>query len=140
MNNDNLPKEDIRVGTIPGYSAEDMVSRAMANAAEEMGEDLLEIEQQLGGEPQPEPPTKPHFVEDLEERRRWVIGVYRTLKKHNIGPNHICPCGSNKKFKKCCRPLLENQHVPIRIVLERLKLRHQNEMIVNQATAALKGL
>jgi preprotein translocase subunit SecA len=26
-----------------------------------------------------------------------------TVKKVKVGPNDPCPCGSGKKYKKCCR-------------------------------------
>ena len=26
-----------------------------------------------------------------------------TVKKIKVGPNDPCPCGSGKKYKKCCR-------------------------------------
>ena len=25
------------------------------------------------------------------------------IKKTNVGRNELCPCGSGKKFKKCCQ-------------------------------------
>ena len=31
-----------------------------------------------------------------------MVSVLRTVPK-KVGPNAKCPCGSGKKFKKCCR-------------------------------------
>ena len=33
----------------------------------------------------------------------WREGKYLTVHKKKIGVNDPCPCGSGKKFKKCCR-------------------------------------
>ena len=42
------------------------------------------------------------MMEYLDPPEASPIGPYvRTHKK--IGPNEKCPCGSGKKFKKCCR-------------------------------------
>ncbi|MEN8134456.1 MAG: UPF0149 family protein [Thermodesulfobacteriota bacterium] len=53
----------------------------------------------------------------LEEERRAKISSYRpalpqTRTTPKIGRNEPCPCGSGKKFKKCC--LLDKKIVPIR--------------------------
>ena len=43
---------------------------------------------------------------DGSEKNRTV----RKSKSDKIGPNDPCPCGSGKKYKKCCgRPELRNQ-------------------------------
>src|ERR1022692_2233457 len=34
-------------------------------------------------------------------RQRRVLAVRRQRK---IGPNELCPCGSGRKYKRCCRP------------------------------------
>ena len=45
-----------------------------------------------------------HYFEDGEEKVEqlhiWKGGRVRRTKK--IGRNDPCPCGSGKKFKKCC--------------------------------------
>ena len=33
----------------------------------------------------------------------WRERKYQTIHKKKIGVNELCPCGSGKKFKKCCR-------------------------------------
>ena len=33
----------------------------------------------------------------------WREGKYSCRTVRKIGPNELCPCGSGKKFKKCCR-------------------------------------
>ncbi len=35
------------------------------------------------------------------ERKRWLAGVEKEAGT-DVGPNDPCPCGSGKKFKKCC--------------------------------------
>ena len=30
--------------------------------------------------------------------------IESTTRKRKLGPNDLCPCGSGKKYKKCCRP------------------------------------
>ena len=32
-----------------------------------------------------------------------TVSVSRTVKKKKVGPNDPCPCGSGKKYKKCCK-------------------------------------
>ena len=36
-------------------------------------------------------------------RIAWRENKYRTIHKTKIGVNEPCPCGSGKKYKKCCR-------------------------------------
>ena len=43
--------------------------------------------------------------QEIQERRLRQVAtnnkpITKTTKK--IGPNELCPCGSGKKFKKCC--------------------------------------
>ncbi len=38
-------------------------------------------------------------VEDLHENRLATLGLQRAKK---VGPNALCPCGSGKKYKRCC--------------------------------------
>ncbi len=33
----------------------------------------------------------------------WREGKYMTRHSQKVGANAPCPCGSGKKFKKCCR-------------------------------------
>lgn len=33
-----------------------------------------------------------------------------TLKKLSVSKNSLCPCGSNKKFKRCCLPKIKLEH------------------------------
>lgn len=33
----------------------------------------------------------------------WRERKYQTIHKKKIGANELCPCGSGKKFKKCCK-------------------------------------
>ena len=38
-----------------------------------------------------------------------------------INPNDLCPCFSDKKYKKCCRPYHENQSKPVPEALARAR-------------------
>ena len=43
--------------------------------------------------------------QEIQERRlRHVATNHKPITKttKKIGPNELCPCGSGKKFKKCC--------------------------------------
>jgi len=47
------------------------------------------------------------FFKEKDERLYYVHGVAKKPVAHKrilpkIGRNDICPCGSNKKYKKCC--------------------------------------
>src|SRR5207249_4706832 len=63
---------------------------------------------------QPRPRTAAVFFEPMSKRRkgfpsetqvkrgaRFVHGTKELLEK--VGRNDLCPCGSGKRFKKCCR-------------------------------------
>lgn len=34
--------------------------------------------------------------------KKWLLLEEKKLDLHKIGRNEFCPCGSGKKFKKCC--------------------------------------
>lgn len=36
------------------------------------------------------------------------INSHQNFKKEKIGRNDLCPCGSGKKYKKCCLKYFEN--------------------------------
>lgn len=38
-----------------------------------------------------------------KQRRNFLQTYIRTNAKKTVGRNEICPCGSGKKYKKCCR-------------------------------------
>jgi uncharacterized protein YchJ len=43
------------------------------------------------------------FATDCQTKRKEVMEKARFIEQHkNIGRNDPCPCGSGKKFKKCC--------------------------------------
>jgi SWIM/SEC-C metal-binding protein len=44
-------------------------------------------------------PDKPEDISDLEKLLNPIKPVQSTKK---VGRNDPCPCGSGKKFKKCC--------------------------------------
>jgi len=51
------------------------------------------IRQELTGKPAEWPgDARPHGIE----------GVREVVKERRLGRNSLCPCGSGKKFKKCC--------------------------------------
>jgi SWIM/SEC-C metal-binding protein len=43
-------------------------------------------------------PDKPEDVSDLEK----LLNPPRPASSQKVGRNEPCPCGSNKKYKKCC--------------------------------------
>ena len=40
---------------------------------------------------------------DLVNKFRYKLSRKLHVKKIKVGPNDPCPCGSGKKYKKCCR-------------------------------------
>lgn len=44
----------------------------------------------------------PHADYDLEDRERALTGSTQPVRSKKVGRNQPCPCGSGKKFKKCC--------------------------------------
>jgi hypothetical protein len=50
--------------------------------------------------PQPTPPP-PHFAEFWEQSE--LVAAPMESRGRRVGRNDPCPCGSGKKFKKCCR-------------------------------------
>jgi len=43
-------------------------------------------------------PDKPEDISDLEK----LLNPPQVVKSEKIGRNDPCPCGSGKKYKKCC--------------------------------------
>ena len=43
-------------------------------------------------------PDKPEDISDLEK----MLNPPKPTKSNKVGRNEPCPCGSGKKFKKCC--------------------------------------
>lgn len=43
-------------------------------------------------------PDKPEDISDLEK----LLNPPQLVKSEKIGRNEPCPCGSGKKYKKCC--------------------------------------
>lgn len=49
--------------------------------------------------------AKPVLEKGGEDRRPGRVNNQKTIKKSNkVGRNDPCPCGSGKKYKKCCYP------------------------------------
>ena len=46
-------------------------------------------------------PDKSENISDLEK----LLGLQHPIKSEKIGRNDSCPCGSGKKYKKCCGSL-----------------------------------
>jgi len=46
-------------------------------------------------------PDKPENISDLRKALKTIRPQVQHLP-HKVSPNDYCPCGSNKKFKKCC--------------------------------------
>ena len=42
----------------------------------------------------------------LELIKKKVLSIHKTIWS-SVGRNDLCPCGSGKKYKKCCQPLVE---------------------------------
>ena len=40
--------------------------------------------------------------EEIKEAKRSSSARSKARKKHHIGANSLCPCGSGKKYKRCC--------------------------------------
>jgi preprotein translocase subunit SecA len=51
------------------------------------------------GIPKPVPPQQV-VLEETEVSQQPVAAAPRTADK--VGRNDVCPCGSGKKYKKCC--------------------------------------
>ncbi|OZV12284.1 hypothetical protein CIW83_09295 [Tissierella sp. P1] len=43
-----------------------------------------------------------------EHRGSWPVQCTLKYDKRKIGRNESCPCGSGKKYKKCCGPVFRN--------------------------------
>ena len=65
--------------------------------------DLLEAHERLGGElsPQARERLDAWFVE-WEARQRRSEELSAPQRRRKVGRNEPCPCGSGKKYKKCC--------------------------------------
>lgn len=54
------------------------------------------------------PPNGPSLMDKIYFEKHGIAYEYPKLnqttitKKKKIGRNELCPCGSGKKFKKCC--------------------------------------
>jgi tetratricopeptide (TPR) repeat protein len=50
--------------------------------------------------------NRDHFAEVLGKTSEWVSGPPSPgiIKREKVGRNAPCPCGSGKKYKKCCLP------------------------------------
>jgi uncharacterized protein YecA (UPF0149 family) len=56
--------------------------------------------------------TKEQVLSMQDVERRWMKEMHLPLTKRQqrtgrVGRNEPCPCGSGKKFKKCCLVKLE---------------------------------
>jgi preprotein translocase subunit SecA len=50
----------------------------------------------------------PVKTNDQEDKRPGKTGGQKTITKNKkVGRNDPCPCGSGKKYKKCCYPKYE---------------------------------
>lgn len=48
--------------------------------------------------------SKPEIARFVQARRNRLHAVQHTVRRVNkVGPNEPCPCGSGKKYKRCCR-------------------------------------
>ncbi|TXL11277.1 hypothetical protein BMR04_16080 [Methylococcaceae bacterium HT3] len=42
------------------------------------------------------------FGEGMDERRKMQLNKSQSVRSNKTGRNVPCPCGSGKKYKKCC--------------------------------------
>lgn len=63
---------------------------------------------------------RPQQTEELRKYRRDLVAHFREMKvpptgrqlaTHKVGRNDPCPCGSHKKFKRCCLGSTDNAEV-----------------------------
>jgi len=47
-------------------------------------------------------PDKPEDISDIERALRWAEPAKAAKAPPRITGNDYCPCGSGKKYKKCC--------------------------------------
>ena len=62
-------------------------------------------------------------VDKLEEEAKAEAALQELKKEEptiKIGRNEICPCGSGKKFKKCCNGKISNRQ-PISLMVDHIK-------------------
>jgi len=50
--------------------------------------------------------VEPHEPEDVSDMERALRPPEPVLAEPKVGRNDPCPCGSGKKFKKCCAAAL----------------------------------
>jgi len=66
--------------------------------------DLEDVEIKLGLRDKRETPKRNHFMEKYPAIKNIIENNDTTSsqKKKKLGRNDICPCGSGRKYKKCC--------------------------------------
>ena len=87
-----------------------------------------------------EPEGKQFNYGMLEELKKNITGPYEkiTVEKeiikkpeyHNIGRNEACPCGSGKKYKKCCQGT-DNEKLEHRIIIFSHKIKNSPMKILS---------
>jgi preprotein translocase subunit SecA len=81
-------------------AAFNMMSMARTNAEEFDGEDVVDVESAPSSESKAAPKTVGEVFESLMSHPRQMAAP--TLSRAAAGRNDPCPCGSGKKYKKCC--------------------------------------
>ena len=104
---DAIEEEDIRAGLLDGLGSLSLPEKLQPLVPQLVGEFLADLQRRgrlAGGE------THMHLVLALKDaflrsQRGEVESIDRIAAK--IGRNDRCPCGSGKKYKKCCLHLLD---------------------------------
>jgi len=104
---DAIDEEDIRAGLLDGLGSLSLPEKLQPLVPQLVGEFLADLQRRgrlAGGE------AHMHLVLTLKDaflrfQRGEVESIDRIAAK--IGRNDRCPCGSGKKYKKCCLHLLD---------------------------------
>jgi hypothetical protein len=102
---DEIDEADVRFAMVEGIARLDIPDAARRRVPALVGAFLGELEAQgrLGGGRALGAFARAHRGAYESSARPAVAPIRREASK--LGPNDPCPCGSGKKFKKCCRHL-----------------------------------
>ncbi len=100
---DEIEREDIRHGLLEGLARIKLSTNVMKRVPALVGEFLSALERQgrLGGGASLGAYARALKVAHDESARDVVAPIRRGASK--LGPNDPCPCGSGRKYKKCCK-------------------------------------
>jgi hypothetical protein len=102
---DDLREADVRRGLVEHAARVEMPASVKARVADLCASFLeqLEIEGRLA-----DGRRLATYARAAKGAFEGASGVQKTFRRPatKVGPNEPCPCGSNRKFKKCCQGLL----------------------------------